>query len=360
MYWFLNDYSRGAHPKVLAALAAANDSSFPGYGEDEHSARAAQLIRDLCACPQADVQFLVGGTQTNAIAIHAFLRPWEGVIAPASGHINGHECGAVEALGHKILSVPTGPDGKLLPQQILPIVEEHRFPHLVLPRLVYISNATESGAVYTRGELEALSACCREHGLLLYVDGARLGCALAAPEGGLTLADLARLTDAFYLGGTKNGALMGEALVLCNPQLQPHFFRIKKQHGALLAKGFLLGLQFEALLEDGLYFRLADQANRMARRLAEGMARLGWSFASPSSTNQIFPIVERALLPQLDRFCRYEVWGPAPEPGQTVIRLVTCFATTQEEVDGLLAALCPFAPNKDIPRTPFPEKRRSL
>jgi threonine aldolase len=344
MYWFRNDYSRGAHPKVLAALAAANDSSFPGYGEDPHSARAVELIRALCACPQAEVQFMVGGTQTNAIAIHAFLRPWEGVISPASGHINGHECGAVEALGHKILTVPTGPDGKLTPQQILPIVEEHRFPHLVLPRLVYLSNATESGAIYTRAELEALSACCRENGLLLYVDGARLGCALTAPGNDVTLADLARLTDAFYLGGTKNGALMGEALIISNPDLQPHFFRIKKQQGALLAKGFLLGLQFEALLEDGLYFRLAGQANGMALRLQEGLTSMGWSFASRSCTNQIFPIIDSSLLPMLDQFCQYEVWGPAQEPGHMVIRFATSFATTQEEVDGLLAALRPLSP----------------
>ena len=338
MYWFLNDYSRGAHPKVLAALAAANDSSFPGYGEDEHSARAAQLIRDLCACPQADVQFLVGGTQTNAIAIHAFLRPWEGVIAPASGHINGHECGAVEALGHKILSVPTGPDGKLLPQQILPIVEEHRFPHLVLPRLVYISNATESGAVYTRGELEALSACCREHGLLLYVDGARLGCALAAPEGGLTLADLARLTDAFTIGGTKNGALMGEALVIPDPALGRDFFRIKKQRGGVLAKGWLLGVQFEALLSGTLYFDLAAHANRMAGLLQQGLADLGLELYVPSATNQIFVSVEDSLLPALEKLAAWEVWCKEDET-HTVVRFVTCFHTSEEDINGFLGEL---------------------
>ena len=247
-YLFRNDYSFGAHPKVLSALAETNLEGNIGYGDDAYCDRAKSLIRDLCQCPQAEVQFLIGGTQTNFTAIAAFLRPWEGVICADSAHINGHEVGAVEATGHKLLQIQTGPDGKITPEQIAPILERHKDVHLVKPRLVEIADATESGMVYTKAELTALSEYCRANDLLLFLDGARLGCALTSSKNDLTLPDLARLTDAFYIGGTKNGALMGEALVITNPALQPDFFRIKKQLGAVLAKGWLLGVQFEALL----------------------------------------------------------------------------------------------------------------
>ncbi len=337
-YLFRNDYSFGAHPKVLSALAETSMEGNVGYGEDGYCRRCAGLIRDLCRCPQADVQFLIGGTQTNFTAIAAFLRPWEGVIAAGSSHINGHEVGAVEATGHKILPIPTGPDGKITPEQIAPILERHRDPHLVKPRLVEIADATESGMVYTKAELTALSRFCREHDLLLFLDGARLGSALASPANDLALPDLAELTDAFYIGGTKNGALMGEALVIANSALQPDFFRIKKQLGAVLAKGWLLGVQFEALLQDGLYFEMARHANAMAARLQTGLKSLGWTLMVDSPTNQIFPIVPNALKPALDRLCVYEEWCPGPTPDTTVIRFVTCFATTSEDVDGFLAA----------------------
>lgn len=337
-YLFRNDYSFGAHPKVLSALAETSMEGNVGYGEDGYCRRCAGLIRDLCRCPQADVQFLIGGTQTNFTAIAAFLRPCEGVIAAGSSHINGHEVGAVEATGHKILPIPTGPDGKITPEQIAPILERHRDPHLVKPRLVEIADATESGMVYTKAELTALSRFCREHDLLLFLDGARLGSALASPANDLALPDLAELTDAFYIGGTKNGALMGEALVIANSALQPDFFRIKKQLGAVLAKGWLLGVQFEALLQDGLYFEMARHANAMAARLQTGLKSLGWTLMVDSPTNQIFPIVPNALKPALDRLCVYEEWCPGPTPDTTVIRFVTCFATTSEDVDGFLAA----------------------
>ena len=337
-YLFRNDYSFGAHPKVLSALAETSMEGNVGYGEDGYCRRCAGLIRDLCRCPQADVQFLIGGTQTNFTAIAAFLRPWEGVIAAGSSHINGHEVGAVEATGHKILPIPTGPDGKITPEQIAPILERHRDPHLVKPRLVEIADATESGMVYTKAELTALSRFCREHDLLLFLDGARLGSALASPANDLALPDLAELTDAFYIGGTKNGALMGEALVIANSALQPDFFCIKKQLGAVLAKGWLLGVQFEALLQDGLYFEMARHANAMAARLQTGLKSLGWTLMVDSPTNQIFPIVPNALKPALDRLCVYEEWCPGPTPDTTVIRFVTCFATTSEDVDGFLAA----------------------
>ena len=338
-YLFRNDYSFGAHPKVLAALAETNLEGNAGYGDDPYCGRAQDLIRDLCQCPQAKVEFLIGGTQTNFTAIAAFLRPWEGVIAAESSHINGHESGAVEATGHKILPLPTGPDGKLTPEQLLPLLERHKDVHLVKPRLVEIADATESGMVYTKAELTALSRLCRDNGLLLFLDGARLGSALASPASDLTLPDLARLTDAFTIGGTKNGALMGEALVITDPALQPDFFRIKKQRGAVLAKGWLLGAQFEALLKDGLYFEMARHANAMAARLQAGLKALGWTLWVDSPTNQVFAVVDAAAKARLDAICAYEEWCPAQEPGHTVIRLVTCFATAPEDVDGLLAAL---------------------
>ena len=338
-YLFRNDYSFGAHPKVLSALAETSLEGNVGYGDDAYCDRAKALIRDLCQCPQAEVQFLIGGTQTNFTAIAAFLRPWEGVVAADSSHINGHEVGAVEATGHKILQVCAGADGKIRPEQIEPILERHRDEHLVKPRLVEIADATESGMVYTKAELTALSEFCREHDLLLFLDGARLGCALASGANDLTLADLARLTDAFSIGGTKIGALMGEALVISNPALQGDFFRIKKQLGAVLAKGWLLGVQFEALLKDGLYFEMARHANAMAARLQSGLKAKGWKLWVDSPTNQVFPIVPDSLKPQIDAVCHYEDWCPADGPGHTIIRFVTCFNTEKSDVDGLLAAL---------------------
>ena len=338
MYQFRNDYSVGCHPKVLEALTAVNSESVIGYGADHYCKEAADLIRAVCQAPQADVQFMIGGTQANFTAIAAFLRPWESVIAPASGHINGHEAGAVEAAGHKIIAVPTAANGKLTPAAILSVVEECKDEHLTKPRLVYISNATETGGVYFKAELEALSQCCRRNGLLLFLDGARLGCALSAQHNDLTLADIAALTDAFYIGGTKNGAMMGEALVITDPALQEGFFRIKKQRGAVLAKGWLLGVQFTALLKDGLYFKLARQAVDMAQYLQGGLKNLGLPMMVDSPTNQIFPIVPNDLLPQLDKVCTYEVWCKADET-HTVVRFVTSFATTLSDADGMLKAV---------------------
>jgi len=338
MYFFRNDYSEGAHPEVLAAICATNESSWPGYGEDDCCKRAANLIREKCRAPGADVQFLIGGTQTNFTAVCAFLRPWEGVISPITGHINGHEAGAVEATGHKIISVPVAADGKLKSAHISPVLTEYTHEHMVKPRLVYISNATESGMVYTKSELSVLSRFCHKNKLLLFLDGARLGCALASKSSDVTLPDLARLTDAFYIGGTKNGALLGEALVIVNPNLQPDFFRLKKQRGAVLAKGWLLGAQFEALLRDDLYFSIAKHANEMAARLQDGLKSIGWRLMVDSPTNLVFPIVENALLPKLCELCHYETWCSYDDT-HTVIRFVTSFATKREAVDGLLEQL---------------------
>ena len=337
MFQFRNDYSVGAHPDVLAALSATNLEGNIGYGADEHCAKCADLIRALCQAPQADVQFMIGGTQANFTAIAAFLRPWEGVICADTGHINGHEGGAVEATGHKLFQVKAGLDGKLKPEMLEPVIKLCADPHMAKAALVYISDATETGGVYTLAELVALSAYCKENGLLLFLDGARLGSALTADDNDVTLPDLARLCDAFYIGGTKNGALMGEALVICNPALQSEFFRIKKQRGAVLAKGWLLGVQFQTLLEKGLYWDMARHANAMAAKLQTGLQEKGYTMLVPTTTNQIFPIVPRPLLETLNRVCGYEIWQEMGE--QVVVRFVTSFATGPDEVDALLAAM---------------------
>ena len=337
MLQFRNDYSVGAHPDVLAALSATNLEGNIGYGADDHCAKCADLIRELCKAPLADVQFLIGGTQTNFTAIAAFLRPWEGVICADTGHINGHEAGAVEATGHKLFQVKVGLDGKLTPGMLVPVIKLCADPHMAKAALVYISDATETGGVYTLAELEALSAYCKANGLLLFLDGARLGPALTAVDNDVTLPDLARLCDAFYIGGTKNGALMGEALVICNPALQSEFFRMKKQQGAVLAKGWLLGVQFQTLLEKGLYWDMARHANNLATKLQTGLQEKGYTMLLPTTTNQIFPVMPRALLKILDQVCGYEIWQEMGE--QVVVRFVTSFATKQEEVDALLAAI---------------------
>jgi len=338
VYHFRNDYSVGCHPRVLEALIAVNGENIEGYGKDPFCLQCADLIRTLCQAPNTAVEFMLGGTQANFTAIGAFLRPWESVICASTGHINGHEAGAVEGMGHKLLLAETGTDGKLTPAHIQPLVEAGQNEHVTLPRLVYISNATESGAVYTKAELSSLFQCCRENGLLLFLDGARLGCAFAAACNDVSLPDLAELTDAFYIGGTKNGAMMGEALVIVRPALQENFFRMKKRMGAVLAKGWLLGVQFQALLENGLYWNLAQNAVETAQRLQAGLKALGIPLMLDAPTNQVFPIVPDNLLPALDKLCTYEVWARADDEN-TIIRLVTSFATRHEHVTDFLASL---------------------
>jgi len=338
MYFFRNDYAEGCHPKVLEALAATNSEHVVGYGFDQYTQQAADLIRQLCEAPQADVQFLVGGTQTNYVTIAAFLRPWESIICTEAGHINTHEAGAVESTGHKLLQTKPTPDGKLLVEDILAHVKTCEDEHFTKPKLVYISDATETGGVYTKAELTAISQCCRENGLYLFLDGARLGCALVSQPNDLTLPDLARLTDAFYIGGTKNGAMMGEALVICNPELQEGFFRMKKRQGAVLAKGWLLGVQFKTLMENGLYFDLARNSVDLAQHLQAELKAMGIPMMVDSPTNQIFPVVPDTLLPVLDDLCAYEIWSKEDDT-HTAIRLVTSFATKQEDADGFLKDL---------------------
>ena len=335
MYRFTNDYSEAAHPDVLAALTATNLEGNFGYGLDGHCERAAACIRELCAAPDADVHFLVGGTQTNLTAVAAFLRPHEAVIAASTGHVCVHETGAIEATGHKCIAVACE-NGKLTPDDVRNVCTAHPDEHMVKPRLVYVSNTTEIGTVYTKEELAGLRAVCGELGLYLYLDGARLGSAIAA--GGPDFAELARLCDAFYIGGTKNGALFGEALVILNDALKPDFRWILKQHGGMLAKGWLLGVQFDTLLRDGLYLELARHANEQAQRLRSGIGMLGYAFACDSPSNQQFPILPDAVLEQLEGDFHWEVIGH-PAPGMTEIRLVTSWATSPAAVSAFLRRL---------------------
>lgn len=348
MYNFKNDYSEGAHEKVLQAIGKINMEGNVGYGADPYCERAAEMIRSIFECPDAAVHFFIGGTSANFTAISAFLRPHEAVISADTGHINVHEGGAVEGTGHKILACPSA-DGKIRPEDVEKWVELSADTAMVLPRMVYISNATEVGTIYSKAELEALSECCRRNGLYLFLDGARLGTGLTAPGADLELSDLSRLCDAFYIGGTKNGALMGEAMVLVNPELQPHFFRIMKQKGAVLAKGYLLGVQFEALFKDNLYWQNASWANCMAAKLKAGLQDIGFEFFVDSPTNQIFPIIPNKLMPAIETLCKHEVWGKL-EDDCTVIRLVTSFATKEKDVNEFLAyikTLCDCINEKD-------------
>lgn len=345
MIYFNNDYSEGCHEKVLSRLVETNMAQSLGYGEDEYCAAAAAKIRAKCGREDVAVHFLVGGTQANLTVIDAALRPHQGALGPDTAHINVHETGAVEATGHKVLWVPHQ-DGKITAAQVAEAVRAHRTngatEHTVQPKLVYISNPTELGTLYTLGELEELSQTCRELGLYLFLDGARLGSALTSPVNDLTLPDLAALTDVFYIGGTKNGALFGEALVVNGSVPRDHFRWFMKQRGAMLAKGRLLGVQFQALLEDGLYFDMARHANDTAFRLRDGIIALGYPFPVPSPSNQQFPVLPNTVMDQL-REMGYEFEVDAPvDDTHTRIRLVTSWSTPEAAVEKFLAdlALC--------------------
>ncbi|KRA46568.1 beta-eliminating lyase-related protein [Pseudoxanthomonas sp. Root630] len=336
-----NDYSEGAHPRLLQALAVASAEINRGYGLDVHSARAAALIRERLG-RDADIHFLAGGTQTNLVALAAFLRPHEAVIAPASGHIATHETGAIEAGGHKVLTVATL-DGKLSPGLIQPCLDGHGSEHMVKPRLVYISNTTEWGTLYSAAELQALGVFCRDRDLLLYIDGARLASALTTPGNDVDLALLSTEADAFYIGGTKNGALLGEALVIVNPALRTDFRHVIKQRGAMLAKGMVVGAQFEALFEDGLYFVLATHANAMAARLRDILQQAGVPLAVDSPSNQLFPVLPGALVERLQQYVEFETWERRGD-GTTVIRLMTSWATPESDIEAFAATFSALYP----------------
>lgn len=341
MIYFNNDYSEGCHEKVMERLLATNMVQTPGYGEDAYCAAAAAKIRKKCGREDVAVHFLVGGTQTNMTVIDAALRPHQGALGADTAHINVHETGAVEATGHKVLWVPHH-DGKITAQQVEDTVREHyasaSFEHTVQPKLVYISTPTELGTLYTKAELESLSAVCRTRGLYLFVDGARLGYGLAAQGNDVTMEDLANLCDVFYIGGTKVGALFGEAVVITNPALQEDFRYLIKQHGGMLAKGRLLGVQFDALMEDDLYEKIAAHADRLADKLRHCLKELGVPFLVENTTNQLFPVLPDGVL---DALAEDFVFSEQERVDEThrAVRFCTSWATKEESVDALCIRL---------------------
>ena len=341
MHFFHNDYNEICHPNILKRMHDSIGSQMNGYGEDTCCEHAAALIRQHCENDDIAVHFLVGGTQTNLTVIAAALRPHQGVLTAKSGHIHVHETGAIEATGHKILPLDSA-DGKITAVQIDDAVSAHwadaTHEHIAQPKLVYISHPTEFGTTYTLEELEAISIVCKERGLYLFVDGARLGYALAAKGNDVQLPDLARLADAFYIGGTKVGAMFGEAVVISNPALQTDFRYLMKQRGGMLAKGWLLGMQFEALFEDGLYWKIAGHADVLADRIRETLLDKGYQMPVISNTNQVFAALPNDMCRKLEMnftFSPWEKWDEA----HTVVRFCTSWATTEESVEALCEAI---------------------
>ena len=341
MLYFNNDYAEGCHQSILDALVNTNMEQTLGYGEDDYCAAAREKIRKACGNDNLAVHFLVGGTQTNLTVIDAALRPHQGALCASSGHIHVHETGAVEATGHKVLALPST-DGKITVRQVEQAVLAHRadgaFEHIVQPKLVYISNPTELGTLYTKQELEELSAVCQKLGLYLFLDGARLGYGLMAKGNDLTMADIARLCDVFYIGGTKVGALFGEAVVIRNPSLAEDFRYIIKQHGGMLAKGRLLGIQFDTLFTDDLYLKISRHAIDMAHQIREIFVSAGYPLLFDSPTNQQYPIMPDSELAEIGKNFGYEYWERVDET-HSGVRFCASWATTQENVDALREAV---------------------
>lgn len=340
MLYFINDYSEGAHEKVLDALVKTNMEKLTGYGTDSYTERAKEKIRKAIGKEEAKIYFLVGGTQTNQVTIDCMLAPYEGVIAAESGHVAQHEAGAIEFSGHKVLTLPHE-NGKIKAEDVKELIdvfyENGSYEHMVFPGMVYVSHPTEYGTLYTKEELTKLSEVCREYDIPLYLDGARLGYALATPGTDLTLCDIAELCDVFYIGGTKCGALCGEALVF--PEKEPKRFVTRiKQHGALLAKGRLCGVQFDALFTDDLYGKIGKNAIDTAYRIKDALREKGYKFFIDSPTNQTFIVVDNAFLTEFGKKVGYDYWERYDE-SHTVIRLCTSWATTNEDVDKLIALL---------------------
>lgn len=333
MYSFMNDYSEGAHPRILELLTKSNYEQNTGYGEDIHSKKAKDYIKKHLKKDNVDIHFIPGGTQTNLLVISSFLRPHQCIIAAETGHVNVHETGAIEATGHKVVTVPSK-DGKVTPSAIEQVLNYHSDEHMVQPKMVYISNSTELGTIYKKEELTALHQLCKSKGLLLFLDGARIGSALTSKPNNLELSDIADSVDVFYIGGTKNGALLGEALVICNKELKEDFRYLIKQRGALMAKGFVAGIQFEALFQDNLFFELGAHANEMANKIALVLKECGYSFYAEPYTNQLFPILPNPLLEKLSKEFLYSVQTKVDDQN-TVVRFVTSWATTLESVDAL-------------------------
>ena len=338
---FTSDYMEGAHPAILRRLCETNLDKRAGYGLDACSDAAREKIRAACHAPEAEIHFLAGGTQTNATVIDALLRPWQGVVAADSGHIATHEAGAIEWGGHKVLTLESR-QGKITATQVAACHAAWRLDanreHMVMPGMVYLSQPTECGTLYSLRELEDLSRVCRDAGMLLYLDGARLAYALACPENDAALCDIARLCDAFYIGGTKCGALFGEAVVFPKPGIAPHFFTVVKQHGALLAKGFVTGSQFDVLFTDGLYSEIGRAAIDAAIRIRAALSEKGYRLAFKAPTNQIFLLLENARAEALSQKVDLGFFE-RPDADHVVMRIATSWATTPEDVEALIELL---------------------
>lgn len=328
---FTNDYSEGCHPSILEALSQSNLVQQTGYGDDIYTLNAIESIKSNIGDTSVDVHLIAGGTLTNLLVLASILKPFESVIAAHTGHISTHETGAIEATGHKIEEV-ISPDGKLTGELIKPVLNKFPEYHTVKPRVVYISNSTEIGTIYTKKELTELSNFCKEYDLLLFMDGARLASALMANSSDLTLPDIAQLTDVFYIGGTKSGALLGEAVVITNDALKKDFKYHQKQRGAMMAKGRVLGIQFEQLFKDDLIFKLASHANRLTDKIKDTVKELGYSFLTESDSNQLFPILPNKVIDQLMLKYGFYVWEPV-DAAHSAIRLITSWATPEEKVD---------------------------
>ena len=341
MIYFNSDYLEGAHPSIMKRLMESNMAQSVGYSEDEYCAAAREKIKAACEAPDADVHFLVGGTQTNTTVIASILRPYQGVIAPTTGHINCHETGAIESTGHKVLALPTD-NGKITAQQIEEYYLWHHtspdFEHIVMPGMVYISYPTEGGTIYSKAELTAIYETCQRCGLPLYIDGARMGYGLMSDECDLTLPELARLCDVFYIGGTKVGALFGEAVVVMNPALKKDFRFFMKQRGGMLAKGRLLGIQFDTLFTDDLYLKISRHAIDMAHQIREIFVSAGYPLLFDSPTNQQYPIMPDSELAEIGKNFGYEYWERVDET-HSGVRFCASWATTQENVDALREAV---------------------
>ncbi len=337
MLSFENDYSQGAHEKILQRLIETNRDAQTGYGFDDYTERAKEKIRQVCGCPDAEIYFLVGGTQTNQTVIDSMLSGYEGVVAATTGHISVHEAGAIEYSGHKVLTIP-GHDGKIeakeLKEYIDRFYQDDSYEHMVFPGMVYISHPTEYGTLYSKKELEDIKAVCLEYDIPLYMDGARLGYGLMSYQTDMTIQDIAAICDVFYIGGTKVGALFGEAVVFTHKNAPKHFMTRIKQHGALLAKGKILGIQFETLFTDDLYFTISRHAIDCAEELKNIFREKGYSMYLDSPTNQQFVILENSKMEELKDKVRFSIWEPYDNI-HTVVRFATCWATTKEDLDAL-------------------------
>lgn len=341
MLHFDSDYMEGAHPEVMRRLMETNLEQTPGYGTDSHTAEARRLVMEACGLKEGKVFFLIGGTQTNATVIDGLLSHHEGVLAATTAHINVHESGAVEATGHKVLTLPQH-DGKICAKDVEEYIKtfysDETYEHMVAPGMVYISHPTEYGTLYSLNELESLSNVCHKAGIPLYMDGARLGYGLAAEGSDVSLKDIAKLCDVFYIGGTKVGALFGEAVVITSNELLPHFFPLIKQHGALLAKGRLLGVEYETLFKGDLYKEMGKHAVRLAMKLKKAFLDRGYKMLLDSPTNQQFFILPNDTMDRLLESATFEMWGPRGEK-ETPVRFVTSWATREEDIDALTAFL---------------------